>query len=85
MITFCAAAPKFYYIKLKIKELYLSVLFLVADSFGSRDVFIEIRVGQVGVCSLISFLIILICESIFKPVSDAYLGLVSVLMHFNKL
>ena len=58
-------------------------MFLVANSFGSGYVFVEIWVGEVGVGSLISFVVILVSESIFKPVSNANLGLVSVLVHFN--
>ena len=58
-------------------------MFLVANSFGSGYVFVEIWVREVGVGSLISFVVILVSESIFKPVSNANLGLVSVLVHFN--
>ena len=58
-------------------------MFLVANSFGSGYVFVEIWVGEVSIGSLISFVVILVSESIFKPVSNAYLGLVSVLVHFN--
>ena len=53
----------------------------VSDGFGSGDIFVEARVGKVGIGCLVGKHVIAISEPVLKPVAIQNFGVVRVLMH----
>lgn len=61
---------------------YASKIGQVADSLGGGNVLAEGRVGQVRVVGLVVGLVVVVCVTIFPPVSVESLWLKGVLVHF---